>query len=224
MIIVFYKNKKYSSTNHRVSIILASVFALFLPFLLQNSSIISFFFDLIFFPFTLIHELGHYLTAIFFFPGEEPIINIHFTMDGIQCASVILGETSICWKLVIVVTSGSLFIIFSVLSFLYLLRNRNGELLTSLKCYLIFGLLSDIPNLFPIYPQQGMFPDGFRVWLYLHELINLPYPTPQFSMIWQGISSILMIFSFYFLGKSVFHLLSNFKIRIQIDKPAETIA
>lgn len=192
-----------SIADQKVNFLFAFCFALVLPFILQGSKAISTVFNVIFLPFTVIHEFGHYLSCIIFFPDQTVHVPTFLFDDGLVGGCIEIGNLTVNWSSVLFLLSGSFLVIIFIISILFLIRIGMKRNLPGLEKYLLFGLLSDIPNLFPIYPVEGFYSDGFRIWLLLRELIHLPTPTYQFSLIFVGIASILVFFSTYYLGSCI---------------------
>jgi hypothetical protein len=95
-----------------------------------------------------------------------------------------------------------------------------------IRFYLIFGLLSDLPNLFPVLPTSfGAVSDGYNAWIYLYILINLPFPTLAFSVIWTSITSIVIFTSYYYLGCTFLHSFAivNFSLHIKPDEAIDSV-
>ena len=194
---------RISFADQKVNFLFAFSFALALPFLLQGSRAVSFVFSIIFLPFTVIHEIGHYLSALIFFPDQNVQISTHLFDGGLVGGCIEIESLTVSWSSILFLFSGSfaviIFIVFSQL-FLKVRMNKN---LPGLEKYLLFGLLSDLPNLLPIYPIEGSVSDGFRIWILLRDLIHLPAPTYQFSLIFVGIASFLVFYSSYYLGSTI---------------------
>ncbi|MHA2156278.1 MAG: hypothetical protein ACXABU_13110 [Candidatus Hodarchaeales archaeon] len=161
-------------------------------------------FNIIYFPITLIHELGHFLMAILFVPDQNPQIKILTFEEGLKCGCVTLGGLEICWETVLMMISGSLSVILITILVVLISNRKNRSFATYFQKYVFFGLLCDLPNLFPTYPVEGVVTDGFRTWLFLHDLINLPYPTPQFSLLFTVIASVLIFYSSFYLGSFLY--------------------
>jgi len=194
---------RISFADQKVNFLFAFCFALALPFLLQGSRVVSYIFSLIFLPFTLIHEIGHYLSALFLFPDQNVHISTYLFDSGLVCGSVEIESLTVSWSSVLFLFSGSFAVIIFVIFTQLFIKVGMNKSLPGLGKYLLFGLLSDLPNLLPLFPTEGATSDGLRIWLLLHELIRLPAPTYQFSLIFVGIASVLVFYSSYYLGSSI---------------------
>lgn len=188
------------------------------PFLLFFLSVIlfcqiipsfKFIICLLVFPFTLLHELGHYFSALLFLPACNPQIQFNLSEFSLSSAQLTTTGLPICFNSLIVLFSGSLTLLFVIFGFFYFSRKNKSNLLVLIRYYLLFGLLSDLPNLFPILPTSiGALSDGYLIWIYLHVLINLPYPTAVFSIIWTSIASIMIFTAYYYLVSIFFQLIN----------------
>ena len=194
---------RISFADQKVNFLFAFSFALALPFLLQGSRAVSFVFSIIFLPFTVIHEIGHYLSAQIFFPEQNVQISTHLFDSGLVGGCIEIGSLTVSWSSVFFLFSGSFTVIIFVIFIHLFIRIGMNKNLPGLEKYLLFGLLSDLPNLLPIYPIEGSVSDGFRIWILLRDLIHLPAPTYQFSLIFVGIASFLVFYSSYYLGSTI---------------------
>ncbi len=172
--------------------------------------------NVLFLPFTLVHELGHYFSALFFLPNSNPQIKINLNEFSLNFAQLTTSGLPICFNSIIVMFSGSLTLLLAVFGFYYFSSNKKSHLFVLIRYYLIFGLLADFPNLFPILPTSlGAFSDGYLIWIYLCVLINLPYPTAVFSIIWSSFASIMIFFAYYFLVSTFFQLITCINLIFQ---------
>ena len=194
---------RISFADQKVNFLFAFSFALALPFLLQGSKLISFGFSIIFLPFTVIHEIGHYLSAQIFFPKQNVQISTRLFDGGLVGGCIEIGSLTVSWSSILFLFSGSFAVILFVIFIQLFIKIGMNKNLPGLEKYLLFGLLSDLPNILPIFPIEGSTSDGFRIWIQLHELIHLPAPTYQFSLIFVGIASFLVFYSSYYLGSSI---------------------
>ena len=79
-----------------------------------------------------------------------------------------------------------------------------------MKNFLIFGLLNDIPNLFPINPSLiNATTDGYGACITLLRMGYSTYPSIEISALFCCITSILVFTGFSYLGSAIFHLGSN---------------
>ena len=206
---MFIRENEVNLKDYRVSFLFSFLFAVILPLLVLNSTFLAIVFNIIYFPITLIHELGHFLIAILFFPDQNPQIKILTFKEGLKCGCVTLGGLEICWETILLLLSGSVSVILTVILGSVLIRRKNKKIGSFFTKYALFGLLCDLPNLFPTYPTEGAITDGFRIWVYLHELVNLPYPTPQFSLLLTAITSIIIFYSSFYLGSFLFEIFTT---------------
>ncbi len=175
-------------------------------------------FSIILLPFSLIHEIGHFISALFIYPSSSIQMKISINNDGLVCSCIEMARFTANWKSIILLLSGSVAVILFVIVSLVILRNSTSRNLKYIKYYLLFGLLSDIPNLFPLFPVEGTVSDGFRTWILLQELIHLPQATIQFSMLLTFFSSITIFFASYCLGSG----LLDFILALKNDSRADS--
>ena len=221
---MFIREKEVNFKDYKIGFLFAFSFAVILPFLVQSSLFISIIFNIVYLPITIIHELGHFIVALLFFADHNPQLKILAFEDGLKCGCVTIGSLEICWETIFLLLSGSLLVIIVVISVVAFMQRKNLKRSSCIKKYLIFGLLCDIPNLFPTYPIEGIVTDGFRIWVYLHDLMNLPYPTPQFSLLFTVIASVVVFYSSFYLGSFVYETLLTFadKLHKQPVHPTTT--
>ena len=200
---MFKSRNSLSIADQKVNFLFAFFFALVLPFLIQGSKALSFVFNVIFLPFTLIHELGHYISAQILFPDQNVHVSTFLLDHGLVSGCIEIESLSVSWSSVFFLLSGSFTVTIFITSILLLIKFGMNRNLPGLEKYLLFGLLSDLPNLFPMYPTEGLSSDGFWIWILLHELVHLPAPTYQFSLIFVGVASVLVFFSSYYLGSCI---------------------
>lgn len=224
MIYVFYRENKLLLEDYKVSFIFSLLFAILFPILMMGFEAFAFFFNVIFLPFTLIHELGHYFAILLLFPDQNPQLNLFTFEGGLVSGTISLSEVDISWISTFLFFIGSGTVIIFVLISIFLVRRKNNNNSSLLEKYLIFGLLCDIPNLFPIFPSNGIITDGFRTWINLHVLANFPFPSIEFSYLFIGIASVVTFFSLFYLGSSIYHIitLSVFKMQNHSEFPLKT--
>jgi len=225
---VFYRENNLLLEDHKVSFTFSLLFAILFPFLMKGFETLAFVFNIIFLPFTLIHELGHYFTILLLFPDQNPHLNLFPFEEGLVSGTVSLSEVDISWISTFLFFIGSGTVIIFVLISIFLVRRKNNSNNNNnsslIEKYLIFGLLFDIPNLFPIFPSNGIVTDGFRAWINLHVLANFPFPSIQFSYLFIGIASVVTFFSLFYLGSSIYHIftLSVFKLQNHSEFPLKS--
>jgi len=224
MINVFYRENNLLLEDYKVNFTFSLLFAILFPFLMMGFKTFTFVFNLLFLPFTLIHELGHYFTILLFFPDQNPLLNLFPFEEGLVSGTISLSEVGISWISTFLFFIGSGTVIIFVLASIFLLRRKNNNKSSLLEKYLIFGFLCDIPNLFPIFPSNGVLTDGFSTWINLHVLANFPFPTIQFSYLFIGIASVVTFFSLFYLGSFIYHIftLSVIKLQNHSEYPLKT--
>lgn len=179
------------------------IFVFLLPICVLILPIFSIMFNLLFFPFTLIHELGHLCVIALFLPSLDPQLEFHLLGIEFCCACVVDKEFPLCWQTIISMFAGSFsVVIFVILCNFTLFRIRSGIMLDIGKYYLIFGLLSDLPNLLPILPSSlGFVTDGFAINTCLYQMGYPIFFSTNISNVFSFISIFLVLASFFFLGQ-----------------------
>jgi hypothetical protein len=220
-------NESVSSiTSVNFEFLFSILFALLVILFHETNSFLRFLTGLILLPFTLLHEFGHYISAILFLPSCDPQIYTYLGDNGVNYAQLTTNGLPIGFKSILVMFAGSFTLLICSLGLIFLFRKGTSHSHTVFRNFLLFGLLSDIPNLFPILPTVlGAPSDGYLTWIYLHVLISLPFPTAEFSIIWSSIASILIIASYYCLGSSIYHLITYLRptVYLQPQKPTESV-
>lgn len=196
------------STN----IVFSISFALLLPFLVIILPIFMILFSLIFFPFSLIHELGHFITSFILLPSHEPMLHFEIVGGELICSCDLSQELICCLDSIIVVIGGVGSVIITTFLLLVLLsRSQNRNIVHLVKLYLLFGLLSDLPNLFPILPSAiRSATDGYIIYSFLSHMEFLPLLSSRVSYFFSLSSFIIVLISFYFLGSFLFQFLIFF--------------
>ncbi len=161
--------------------------------------------------------------AMLFFPDQNPQIKILTFNEGLKCGCVTLGGFEICWEAILLLMSGSLAVILTTIVGIIIMRRKNKEISPYFQKYALFGLLCDLPNMFPTYPSEGAVTDGFRAWIFLHDLINLPYPTPQFSFLFAAIASVIIFYSSFYLGSFLYEIFILLAVKLQKHPPQPLI-
>jgi hypothetical protein len=184
-------------------------FALLLPFIVLFFPIFMILFHLIFFPFSLMHEVGHFLLSLWLLPSHEPIFHYQIIEGELNCSCELSHELMCCWTSIIVILGGPCTVILSVLIILFLLTRSNNQNFVNLgKPYLLFGLLSDLPNLFPILPSVINAPtDGFILYSFLSQMAYIPPLSSGVSYFFSLASFIIVLMSFYFLGSFIYQFI-----------------
>ena len=108
---------RISFADQKVNFLFAFSFAFALPFLLQGSKAISFIFSLIFLPFTVIHEIGHYLAAQILFPNQNVQTSTNLFDSGLVSGCVEIENLTVSWSSILFLFSGSFAIIIFVIAF-----------------------------------------------------------------------------------------------------------
>lgn len=195
--------------NFLFSFILALIFLLMVQFF----SISAFIYNLIIFPFTVIHELSHYFALGCFFPGKEAQIEFHLFDNGIICANVKFEHLPLRLGSVISFLIGPLSVlILSVIGVIALRKYPSSNFGKAGSQFLKFVLLCDIPNLFPIHPPMiNAVTDGYAASVYLFQMGYIPFVSTELSILFYAIAAIISFAAFFYLGNTVYFLLQNLK-------------
>ncbi|UCE12161.1 MAG: hypothetical protein JSV04_08120 [Candidatus Heimdallarchaeota archaeon] len=138
----------------------------------------------------------------------------------LQCSCVLTTGFPCCWSSVLSMLGGTvsvaLFVIFIALILSKLEYNNINSIA---RKYLIFGLLADFPNLFPIFPYSlGGTTDGYAIYMYLYQMGYLPLFPGSFSYVLSLISFFLVLGSFYFLGSFFYQFIILIVEKIELEQ------
>lgn len=194
--------------NRRAELLFSSVFAFILPISVVIIPYCMLLFNIIYFPFSLIHELGHLLTTIFLLPSLNPLIKFELVRGELKCICVVYDSFPCCWPSVVSMIAGTSSVVLAVVGVNFVLsRNLSTTIYVPCKKILGFGLLADLPNAFPISPSNlGSITDGYAAYTYLHQMGYLPLLQSSLSTFFSLISVIIVLVSFYYLGSFLYHI------------------
>ncbi|MFX1516807.1 MAG: hypothetical protein ACFFC6_10880 [Promethearchaeota archaeon] len=189
------------------------MFAISFLVIVQVFSVFTIIYNLIIFPFTLIHELSHFFALCCFFPGKEAQIEFHLLDNGITCANVKFESLPLCLGSVISFLAGPLsVVILSVMGIAVLRKFPSSNYSKTCTQFLKFVLLCDIPNLFPIHPPMvNAVTDGYAASVYLFQMGYIPFVSTNLSMLFYVIAAVISFAAFFYLGATVHFLLQQFK-------------
>ncbi len=189
-------------------ILFSIIFTILLPIFSLLSPLLVISFNFLYFPFTLIHELGHLFTISLFLPSLNPHLEFYLFDGEFCCACLITNEFPYCWQSIIVMLAGSVSVmIFTILCNFSLLRMKSEISYNIGRYYFIFGLLADLPNLLPIHPSSlGFITDGFAISTCLCQMGYSPFLSNELSYIFSLISILMILASFFFLGYFFYRL------------------
>lgn len=197
------KNEEESSAEaQKGRVLFAILFTIVLPIVTILSPQLTMIFNLLYLPFTIVHEFGHLLVISLLLPSLSPQLEFYL-LDGVFCcACLTTNEFPYCWQTIIVMLAGSLSVLlFTIFSCFLLLKMRSGTSYGIGKYYFIFGLFADLPNLFPILPSSlGFITDGFAITACLYQMGYSPLISDKISSLFSLISIIMVLASFFFLG------------------------
>ncbi|MFX0013034.1 MAG: hypothetical protein ACFFB2_04335 [Promethearchaeota archaeon] len=203
------KNKyDISSGMKKGKILFSIVFTFTLPICTLLSPLLAIIFSFLYLPFTLVHELGHLFSISLFLPALSPNLECYFSEGTFCCACVCSHEFPNCWQSIIAMLSGSASVmIFTIFCIITLLRMKSGIFYETGRFYFFFGVLADLPNLFPIFPSSlGFVTDGYAISACLSQMGNPPLISNQLSYFFSLISILIVLTSFFFLGSFLYHL------------------
>lgn len=189
------------------------IFALTFLLMVQLFSPFAFIYNLIIFPFTVLHELSHCFALGCFFPGKEAQVEFHLFGNGITSANVKFETLPLCLGSVISLLIGPLSIlILSVIGIIALRKYPSLNFGKAGSQFLKFVLLCDIPNLFPIHPPLiNAVTDGYAASVYLFQMGYIPFVSTELSLLFYAISAIISFTAFFYLGTTVYFLLQHLK-------------
>jgi hypothetical protein len=92
------------------------------------------------------------------------------------------------------------------------------------KKFLIFGLLYDLTNLFPILPSiLGASNDGYSISVILLRMGYSTLPSFSMSIIYSCAAILLVLVAYYYLGSCIYYLISLPKAKLQYQLAVEVI-
>ncbi|MHA2224945.1 MAG: hypothetical protein ACXAC8_07060 [Candidatus Hodarchaeales archaeon] len=191
-------------------------FAIIFMFLLIQSSFLIFFFNLINIPFNIIHELGHFFFLLLFLPDQSYYLEINPLKEVMFSSQITIEQLPVSIGSIIVKSAGSISIVIFTLIGFVVLRKRTDLSSEIGRKYLFFGLLGDIPNLFPIMPSiLGLVNDGYAISIILLRMGYYTYPSTIISIIFSCLTFIFVLFSYYYLGKIIYTIIVSPKIKLE---------
>ncbi|MFX0149185.1 MAG: hypothetical protein ACFFAJ_00235 [Candidatus Hodarchaeota archaeon] len=215
-----------SVINQNAKFYFSILFSIFFLYLLQQSPIVQGLYNIVYLPFNCLHELGHLLASSIILPTVDSQFKICHLYEG-GCSNMItIEELPVCWGSIIMKLAGSLMVFTITIAGIIVLRNKKSPASVAGKKFLIFGLLINLINLFPILPAMlGSVNDGYGICIILIRMGHSTYPSVEFSFLFLYIASLVTLVSFYYLGSCLFYLLSipGFKIQKQFENPTEYI-
>ena len=202
------KDEKESFSSAQKGRVFFSIsFTFLLPICVLLSPLLTVIFNFLYFPFTLIHELGHLLVIKLFLPTLKPQLEFHILDGEFCCACIIDDEFPLCWQSIIAMLAGSFSVIIVVILSIFSFHHMKSRINNTGKYYLIFGLLADLPNLFPILPTSlGHITDGFAISTYLYQMGYLRLLPTMLSNIFSLFSILMVLASFFFLGSFLYNI------------------
>ncbi|MFX0171441.1 MAG: hypothetical protein ACFE9L_05930 [Candidatus Hodarchaeota archaeon] len=215
-----------SDINQTAKFYFSILFAIFFLYLLQLSPLVHDLYNIAYLPFNCLHEIGHLLASLIILPTVDSQFKISHLYEGGCSNTITIEELPVCWESIIMKLSGSLMVLAITIVGMIALRNRKSPTSVSGGKFLIFGLLNNLINLFPILPAiSGSVNDGYGICIVLLRMGHSTYPSAEFSFLFLYIASLVTLVSFYYLGSCLYHLLSipGFKIQKQFENPTEYI-
>lgn len=162
-------------------------------------------------PFTLLHELSHFIVILILIPNSKVSISISIEYSFVSFS--VIGEE---WKMVLFYLAGSIIVIFITYLFLIYLKNKNFKLKGALNNYLVYIILRNITNLLPILPKhRGGISDGYGWYFYLSMIFNLPQLTESISLIMFIVIIIIEFIAMQFLFSAILNIYFYLKYRIK---------
>ncbi|MFX1505079.1 MAG: hypothetical protein ACFFDC_03095 [Promethearchaeota archaeon] len=203
------KNEVESFSGARKGNFLFSIiFTIVFPIITLLSPILAIIFNLLYLPFTMVHEFGHLLVISFLLPSLNPQFEFYLFNGYFCCACLTTNEFPYCWQSIIAMLAGSVSVlIFTIFSCFTLFKMKSRTSYNIGKYYFIFGLLADLPNLLPILPSSlGFITDGFAIISCLCQMGYSFFISEKISYIFSIISILMVLASFFFLGSFLYPL------------------
>ncbi|MHA2175904.1 MAG: hypothetical protein ACXABI_13805 [Candidatus Hodarchaeales archaeon] len=196
------------------------IFAIGLLYFLQEFALVLFFQNLVYLPFNLIHEFGHFCMAILFVPFIDPRYEIRLINDC-RCSNLIkIEQLPANWISIFIMFSGTILILSLALICLVKLRNTDKPIWEVFKRFMIFGIVYDLTNLFPILPSVlGTTNDGYAISVILLRMEIFILPTIYSSIFFSCLAFFFVLISYYYLGSSIYHLFTLPKAKMHKDVP-----
>jgi hypothetical protein len=175
---------------------------------------------LVYLPFNLIHEFGHFCMAILFVPFIDPRYEIRLINDC-RCSNLIkIEQLPANWISIFIMFSGTILILSLALICLVKLRNTDKPIWEVFKRFMIFGIVYDLTNLFPILPSVlGTTNDGYAISVILLRMEIFILPTIYSSIFFSCLAFFFVLISYYYLGSSIYHLFTLPKAKMHKDVP-----
>ncbi|MFX0124014.1 MAG: hypothetical protein ACFFAE_10270 [Candidatus Hodarchaeota archaeon] len=220
------KNENKSLLGAKKGSVLFSIaFTFVLPICTLFSPLPLLIFNILYFPFTLAHELGHFFVIDLVLPSLNPHLEFRLSNGEFFCACITTNEFPHCWQSIFAMFAGSTsVIILAILGNLSLFRMKSWSFNDTGMYYLTFGLLADLPNLLPILPSSlGFVNDGFAINSYLYQMGYSFSPSNNLSFLFSIISILMVLTSFFFLGLFLSHLGELLVSKIEKEEIDESI-
>jgi hypothetical protein len=200
------------------------VFAFLFIFFLMEYPILLFIQNLLYLPFNILHEFGHFLLANTLLPLTDLKFEIQPINDGICSNTIRIEQLPVNWVSVCVMLAGSLFLSIIIVSILIHYRRKSSPNWKLFKKFLLFGLLYDLTNLFPIIPSiLGVTNDGYSISVILLRMGYSTFPSFLISMLFSYCMVFLVLIAYYNLGSCIFHLITFPKAKLQYQLATEVI-
>lgn len=156
------------------------------------------------FPFSIIHEIGHFIFMVILIPEGKPEFSFNFF--SVTPPYVVVTPSSENWKMLLIYLSGPLIVSVITIFLLHMLKRSNYRYTRIIKYYLYFGLLNQLPNLLPVLPEHVnmMTMDGYGVYSNLSTYLLFPPISESLSILLLLLLLFCGLLSFYFLGLLVY--------------------
>ena len=198
-------------------------FALIFLVLIPNIHLLQVLANLLVLPFTLVHEIFHFVTFAVFFPTLKFSLHFDLFTDKFPTLGTITLESlPVSWESLVIMLSGTLGVIFVSLGCFRSLKKQASNQCLVIQNFIIFGLLHDIPNLFPITPSLiNAITDGYSISILLLRMGVPVYPSLPICTLFCNLTSIFVFASFFYLGSAVYYLGMSIKTRLSKFKAVE---
>ncbi len=199
----------YLFDDQKTELLFSSVFAVLIAFLLQKFPILQISQNIIYLPFNLIHQIGHFFGVSILLPMIDPVFEINPIKDCICSNTIRIEELQPNWSSVYMLIAGTVFMIFVTTLILLIFRKNTSIAWGIIQRFLLFGFLFNLTNLFPILPSMlGSTNDGYAVTVILLRMGFSTYPSVYISMLFAYLAVIFVLISYFCLGSCIYHVIT----------------
>ncbi len=214
-------DEKLLFDDQKAELLFSSVFAVLIAFLLQKFPILHITQNIIYLPFNLIHQIGHFFAVSILLPMIDPAFEINPIKDCICSNTIRIEELPPNWNSVYMLLAGTVVIIFFTTLILFKFRKNTSITWGINQRFLLFGLIYNLTNLFPILPSMlGSTNDGYAVTVILLRMGFSTYPLVYISILFASLAVILILISYYCLGSCIYYVITIPTTKLQRQSQA----